>query len=209
VQLAATRALARCWQGGYGWRRPGARRNALPQSVTETGGPGIYFIHGRPGHDGALPPIVTHGRPGSVIEQLKIIDPLADPAAPGAGAAGAFHLVIPSLPGCGSSGKPATAGWGPGRTARARAELMRRLGCARYAAQGGDRGAMAADVTGTQAPPGRLGIHLTWPFTVPPDIGQAVQAGRALPPGPARRRTARASSRPSSTPASSTATPRA
>ena len=183
VQLATIQALARYWETEYDWRKCEARLKALPQFVAEIDGLGIHFIHVRSGHEGALPLLVTHGWPGSVIEQLKIIDPLTNPTAHGGSASDAFHLVIPSLPGYGFSGKPAATGWGPDRIARAWAELMRRLGYTRFAAQGGDWGAMVTDVMGTQAPPELAGIHLTWPFTVPPEIDQAVQAGRPLPPG--------------------------
>jgi pimeloyl-ACP methyl ester carboxylesterase len=183
VQLATIQALARYWETEHDWRTCEARLNALPQFVAEIDGLGIHFIHVRSEHEGALPLIVTHGWPGSVIEQLKIIDPLTNPTAHGGTAADAFHLVIPSLPGYGFSGKPAITGWGPDRIARAWAELMRRLGYTRFAAQGGDWGGMVTDVMGTQAPPELAGIHVTWPFTVPPEIDQAVQTGSPLPSG--------------------------
>ena len=181
VQLATIQALARYWETEYDWRKCEARLNALPQFVTEIDGLDIHFIHARSDHEDALPLIVTHGWPGSVIEQLKIIDPLTNPTAYGGSASDAFHLVIPSLPGFGFSGKPTTTGWDPPRIARAWTVLMKRLGYAQFAAQGGDWGAMVADVMGTQAPPELLAIHLTWPFTVPPDIAQAVQTGSPLP----------------------------
>ena len=181
VQLATIQALARYWGTEYDWRKCEARLNALPQFITEIDGLDIHFIHVRSEHEDALPLIVTHGWPGSVIEQLKIIDPLTNPTAHGGSASDAFHLVIPSLPGYGFSGKPTATGWGPDRIARAWVELMGRLGYTRFAAQGGDWGAMVSDVMGTQAPPELLGIHLTWPFTVPPDIDQAVQTGSPLP----------------------------
>jgi pimeloyl-ACP methyl ester carboxylesterase len=183
VQLATIQAVARYWETEHDWRKCEARLKALPQFVTEIDGLDIHFIHVRSDHEGALPLIVTHGWPGSVIEQLKIIGPLTDPTAHGGTASDAFHLVIPSLPGYGFSGKPATTGWGPDRIARAWAELMRRLGYTRFAAQGGDWGGMVTDVMGTQAPPELLGIHVTWPFTVPPEIDQAVQTGSPLPSG--------------------------
>jgi pimeloyl-ACP methyl ester carboxylesterase len=173
--------LARYWATDYDWRKCEAKLNDLPHFITEIDGLDIHFIHVRSRHEDALPLIVTHGWPGSVIEQLKIIDQLANPTAHGGSASDAFHLVIPSLPGYGFSGKPATTGWGPDRIARAWAELMRRLGYTRFAAQGGDWGGMVTDVMGTQAPPELLGIHLTWPFTVPPEIDQAVQTGSPLP----------------------------
>jgi pimeloyl-ACP methyl ester carboxylesterase len=181
VQLAAIQKLARYWATEYDWRRCEARLNALPHFITEIDGLDIHFIHVRSKHENALPLIVTHGWPGSIIEQLKIIAPLTDPTAHGGSASDAFDLVIPSLPGYGFSGKPATTGWGPPRIARAWTELMKRLGYTRFAAQGGDWGAMVADVMGTQAPPELLGIHLTWPFTVPPEIDSAVQTGKPLP----------------------------
>src|SRR5690242_18898266 len=181
VQLATMQQLAQHWQAGHDWRKVEARLNALPQFVTEIDGLDIHFIHVRSDHDDALPLIVTHGWPGSVIEQLKIIDPLTNPTAHGGSVSDAFHLVIPSLPGYGFSGKQATTGWGPDRIARAWVELMGRLGYTRFVAQCGDWGAMVSDMMGTQAPPELLGIHLTWPFTVPPDIDQAVQTGSPLP----------------------------
>ncbi|WP_242342955.1 epoxide hydrolase family protein [Anaeromyxobacter terrae] len=181
VQLATIQELARYWATDYDWRKCEAKLNALPQFMTEIDGLDIHFIHVRSKHDDALPLIVTHGWPGSVIEQLKIVDPLTNPTAHGANPSDAFHLVIPSLPGYGFSGKPATTGWSPDRIARAWVELMKRLGYTRFAAQGGDWGAMVTDVMGTQAPPELLGIHVNWPFTVPPDIDKAVQTGNPLP----------------------------
>jgi pimeloyl-ACP methyl ester carboxylesterase len=181
VQLATMQALARYWETEYDWRKCEARLKALPQFVTEIDGLDIHFIHVRSEHEDALPLIVTHGWPGSIIELLKIIDPLTNPTAHGGSASDAFHLVIPSLPGYGFSGKPTTTGWDPPRIARAWTVLMNRLGYTLFAAQGGDWGAMVADVMGTQAPPELLAIHLTWPFTVPPDIDQAVQTGSPLP----------------------------
>jgi pimeloyl-ACP methyl ester carboxylesterase len=181
VQLETIQALARYWATQYDWRKVEAKLNALPQFITTIDGLDIHFIHVRSKHENALPLIVTHGWPGSIIEQLKIIDPLTNPTAHGASASDAFHLVIPSLPGYGFSGKPTTTGWGPERIARAWVELMKRLGYTRFAAQGGDWGAMVSDVMGTQAPPELLGIHLNWPFTVPPEIDRAVQTGSPLP----------------------------
>jgi len=181
VQLATIQALARYWESEYDWRKCEARLNALTQFVTEIDGLDIHFIHIRSEHEDALPLIVTHGWPGSVIEQLKIIDPLTNPTAHGGSASDAFHLVIPSLPGYGFSGKPTATGWDPARVARAWTVLMKRLGYKKFAAQGGDWGAMVADVMGTQAPPELVGIHVTWPFTVPPNIDQAVQTGNPLP----------------------------
>jgi pimeloyl-ACP methyl ester carboxylesterase len=154
VQLTAIQELARHWATDYDWRRVEAKLNALPQFITEIDGLDIHFVHVRSKHEQALPLIVTHGWPGSIIEQLKIIDPLADPTAHGASAADAFHVVIPSMPGYGFSGKPTSTGWGPERMARAWAELMKRLGYRRYVAQGGDWGAFVVDQMGLQAPPG-------------------------------------------------------
>jgi pimeloyl-ACP methyl ester carboxylesterase len=181
VQLATIQELARYWADEYDFERVEARLNAYPQFITEVDGLDIHFIHVRSPHEDALPLIVTHGWPGSVIEQLKIIDPLTNPTAHGGSASDAFHLVIPSLPGYGFSGKPTTAGWDPDRIARAWPVLMDRLGYTQFVAQGGDWGGMVADVMGLQAPPELLGIHVTWPFTVPPEIDQAVQTGSPLP----------------------------
>jgi pimeloyl-ACP methyl ester carboxylesterase len=181
VQLATMQKLSRYWATEYDWRKCEARLNALPHYTTEIDGLDIHFIHVRSPHENALPLIVTHGWPGSVIELLKIIDPLANPTAHGGSASDAFDLVIPSLPGYGFSGKPATTGWDPPRIARAWTVLMKRLGYTRFAAQGGDWGAMVTDVMGTQAPPELIGIHLNWPFTIPPDIDKAVQTGGPLP----------------------------
>jgi len=181
VQLATIQKLADYWATQYDWRRCEAKLNALPQFLTEIDGLDIHFIHVRSKHENAMPLIVTHGWPGSVIEMLKIVDPLTNPTAYGASESDAFHLVIPSLPGFGFSGKPASTGWDPARVARAWVVLMKRLGYARFAAQGGDWGGMVTDVMGTQAPPELLGIHLNWVFAVPPDIDQAIQTGRQLP----------------------------
>jgi pimeloyl-ACP methyl ester carboxylesterase len=181
VQLETMQALARYWGTEYDWRKCEARLNALPQFITEIDGLDIHFIHVRSKEKNALPLIVTHGWPGSVIELLKIINPLTNPAAHGGNASDAFDLVIPSLPGYGFSGKPTTTGWGPPRIARAWTVLMKRLGYTKFVAQGGDWGAMVSDVMATQAPPELLGIHLNWPFAVPPDIDGALQTGRPLP----------------------------
>jgi pimeloyl-ACP methyl ester carboxylesterase len=181
VQLATIQALARYWETAYDWRKCEARLKALPHFVAEIDGLDIHFIHVRSEHQDALPLIVTHGWPGSIIELLKIVDPPTNPTAHGGSASDAFHLVIPSLPGFGFSGKPTTTGRDPSHIASAWTVLMKRLGYTRFAAQGGDWGAMVSDVMGTQAPPELLGIHLTWPFTVPPAIDQAVQTGSPLP----------------------------
>jgi pimeloyl-ACP methyl ester carboxylesterase len=162
VQLAAIQELARYWTTDYDWRRCEARLNALPQFTTEIDGQDIHFIHVRSRHADALPLIITHGWPGSVIEMLEVVGPLTDPTAHGGHAEDAFDLVIPSLPGYGFSAEPAEAGWDPGRIARAWAALMRRLGYARYVAQGGDQGAAVTDAMGRQAPNGLIGIHLNF-----------------------------------------------
>jgi pimeloyl-ACP methyl ester carboxylesterase len=160
VQLATIQELARYWATDYDWRACEARLNALPQFKTEIDGQDIHFIHVKSRHEGALPLIITHGWPGSLIEMLEVVGPLTDPTAHGGSAGDAFHVVIPSLPGYGFSAEPAEVGWDPGRIARAWAELMGRLGYTRYVAQGGDQGAAVTDAMGRQAPGGLLGIHL-------------------------------------------------
>ncbi|MBV8568586.1 MAG: alpha/beta fold hydrolase, partial [Methylobacteriaceae bacterium] len=181
VPLAMIEDLARYWASDYDWRKCEAKLNALPQFITEIDGLDIHFIHVRSKHENALPLIVTHGWPGSVIEQLRIIDPLTDPTAHGASAADAFHLVIPSIPGYGFSAKPTTTGWGQDRTARAWVVLMKRLGYTRFVAQGGDLGAGISEVMALQAPPELLGIHVNLPGTIPPDVAKALQAGDPPP----------------------------
>ena len=183
VPLATMQELARVWGTEYDWRRCEAQLNALPQFMTEIDGLDIHFIHVRSKHKDALPLVVNHGWPGSVIEQLKIIGPLTDPTAHGASASDAFHVVVPSMPGYGFSGKPASTGWGPERMGRAWAELMNRLGYTRYVAQGGDWGAFVVDQMGLQAPDGLLAIHTNMPCTVPADVDQAAQAGDPPPSG--------------------------
>jgi pimeloyl-ACP methyl ester carboxylesterase len=183
VPLATMQKLARHWATEYDWRRCEAELNALPQFITEIDGLDIHFIHVRSQHEDALPLVVNHGWPGSIIEQLKIIDLLTDPTAHGASAEDAFHLVIPSMPGYGFSGKPTGTGWGPERMARAWDELMKRLGYTGYVAQGGDWGAFVVDQMGLQAPDGLLGIHTNMPATVPDDIDRATLAGEPPPPG--------------------------
>jgi pimeloyl-ACP methyl ester carboxylesterase len=183
VQLATMQALARYWATEYDWRKCEARLKALPHFITEIDGLDIHFVHVRSENEDALPLLVAHGWPGSVIEQLKIIEPLANPTAHGASAADAFHLVIPSMPGYGFSGKPATTGWGPEHIARAWAELMKRLGYDRYVASGGDWGGQIVDLMGAQAPPGLIGIHTNFPGAVRPDVAAAVQSGGPAPSG--------------------------
>ena len=183
VPLAMVRELARYWATDYDWRACEARLNAVPQFVTTLDGLDIHFIHVRSKHPDALPLIVTHGWPGSIIEQLKIIDPLTNPTAHGGNASDAFHVVIPSMPGYGFSGKPTSTGWGPERMGRAWAELMKRLGYTRYVAQGGNWGAFVVDQMGLQAPAGLLAIHTNMPATVPADVDRALLAGGPAPSG--------------------------
>jgi pimeloyl-ACP methyl ester carboxylesterase len=183
VQLATMQELARYWGMDYDWRKIEAKLNALPQFITEIDGLDIHFIHVRSTHENALPLIVTHGWPGSIIEQLKIIDPLTNPTAHGASASDAFHLVIPSIPGYGFSARPTTTDWGPDRIARAWVALMKRLGYSQFVAQGGDVGALISNAMAKQAPPELLGIHTNFPGTIPPDIGKALQAGDPPPSG--------------------------
>jgi len=177
VQLETIRKLARYWLTDYDWRKCEAKLNALPQFVTEVDGLDIHFLHVRSKHQGALPLIVTHGWPGSILEQLKIIDPLTNPTAYGASASDAFDLVIPSMPGYGFSGKPTTTGWDAVRIARAWIALMKRLGYTHFVAQGGDWGAVVTDMIGVEAPPELLGIHSNMPATVPPEVVLALRAG--------------------------------
>ena len=193
VQLETIQALAEYWANGYDWRAFEQRFAALPQFVTEIDGVDIHFIHVRSEHEDALPLIVTHGWPGSTVEQLKIIGPLTDPTAHGADAADAFHLVIPSLPGHGFSGKPTETGWDPIRIARAWAELMERLGYTRYVAQGGDWGNAVTEQMALLKPAGLMGIHTNMPATVPPEVSQAISRRRPGAGGPHRRRRRRRS----------------
>jgi pimeloyl-ACP methyl ester carboxylesterase len=183
VQLATMQKLARYWATEYDWRKVEAKLQALPQFITQIDGLDIHFIHVRSKHDRALPLIVTHGWPGSIIEQLKIIDPLTNPTAHGASATDAFDLVIPSMPGYGYSGKPATTGWDCTRMARAWTVLMKRLGYTKFVAQGGDWGGVVVDELGVQAPPELLGIHTNFPRVVPPDINRAALSGAPAPAG--------------------------
>ncbi|HYW74896.1 MAG TPA: epoxide hydrolase [Pyrinomonadaceae bacterium] len=183
VQLATTQALARYWATDYDWRKVEARLSALPNFITEIDGLDIHFIHVRSKHENALPLIVTHGWPGSVVEQLKIIDPLTNPAAHGGSASDAFDVVIPSMPGYGYSGKPTKTGWDPAQIARAWVTLMKRLGYNKFVAQGGDWGAVITEQMGVQAPPELLGIHTNMPGIFPAEIDQAAAAGKPSPSG--------------------------
>jgi pimeloyl-ACP methyl ester carboxylesterase len=183
VPLAAMQKLAHYWATEYDWRKVEARLNALPQFMTNIDGLDIHFIHVRSKHPNALPLVVSHGWPGSIIEQLKIIDPVVNPTAYGGNATDAFHVVIPSMPGYGFSGKPTTPGWGPERMARAWDVLMKRIGYSRYVAQGGDWGAFVVDQMGLQAPAGLLAIHTNMPATVPADVDKAALAGGPPPAG--------------------------
>jgi pimeloyl-ACP methyl ester carboxylesterase len=183
VPLATIREVARYWATEYDWRKVEARMNAYPHFVTNIDGLDIHFIHVRSRHPNALPVIVTHGWPGSIIEQLKIIEPLTNPTEYGGSEADAFDVVIPSMPGYGFSGKPTSTGWGPERIARAWDVLMKRLGYTQYVAQGGDWGELIVDLMGTHGPDGLLGIHTNLPAVVPPDIDRAALTGAPAPPG--------------------------
>ncbi len=183
VQLATTQALARYWANEYDWRKCEAKLNSYPQFITEIDGLDIHFIHVRSNHDNALPLIVTHGWPGSIVEQMKIIDPLTNPTAHGGSASDAFHLVIPSMPGYGYSGRPTATGWDPVHIARAWTVLMKRLGYTKFVAQGGDWGAVITELMGVQAPPELLGIHTNMPNVIPIDIDQAAFSGAPAPAG--------------------------
>ena len=183
VPLATMRKLAHYWATEYDWRKVEAKLDALPNFITEIDGLDIHFIHVRSKHDNALPVIVTHGWPGSVIEQLKIVDPLVNPTAHGGKASDAFDVVIPSMPGYGFSGKPTTTGWDQARIARAWAVLMKRLGYTRYVAQGGDWGALINDVMATQGHPELIGLHTNLPSAIPPEINKAAASGSPAPSG--------------------------
>jgi pimeloyl-ACP methyl ester carboxylesterase len=183
VQLALMQALARYWAADYDWRKVEAKLNSYPNFLTEIDGLDIHFMHIRSKHENALPLIVTHGWPGSPIEQLKIIDPLTNPTAHGASASDAFHVVIPSMAGYGFSGKPTTPGWDPARMAQAWVELMKRLGYSRFAAQGGDWGGFVTNLMAQQAPPELIGIHVNFSGAAPPEVSKALQSGGPPPAG--------------------------
>jgi pimeloyl-ACP methyl ester carboxylesterase len=183
VQLATMQKLARYWGTDYDWRKGEAKLKAVPHFITDIDGLDIHFIHVRSKHENALPMIITHGWPGSIIEQMKIIDPLTNPTAHGGSASDAFHLVIPSLPGYGFSGKPTKPGWNPVTIAKAWATLMQRLGYTKYVGQGGDWGNAVSEVMALQQPPGLLGIHTNMAATVPPDVSKALAMGGPPPAG--------------------------
>jgi pimeloyl-ACP methyl ester carboxylesterase len=183
VQLATAQALARYWGTEYDWRKCEAKLNGLPQFITEIDGLDIHFIHVRSKHENTLPLIVTHGWPGSIVEQLKIIDPLTNPTAHGGSASDAFDVVIPSMPGYGYSGKPTTPGWGPDRIAGTWITLMKRLGYTKFVAQGGDWGAVIVDLMGVLAPPELLGIHTNMPGVFPAEVDKAAFSGAPAPSG--------------------------
>jgi pimeloyl-ACP methyl ester carboxylesterase len=183
VPLKTIQQVLRHWQTEYDWRKVEARLNAVPNFITEIDGLDIHFIHVRSKHQNAVPLIVTHGWPGSILEQLKVIEPLTNPTAHGGSAADAFDVVIPSMPGYGFSGKPTTTGWGPERIASAWITLMRRLGYTKFVAQGGDWGAVVTEMMGVQAPPELLAIHTNMPGAIPAEVDQAAFAGAPAPAG--------------------------
>jgi pimeloyl-ACP methyl ester carboxylesterase len=181
VRRDTIQELARYWADEYDWRRIESRLNSYPSFITQIDGLDFHFIHVRSKHENALPLLVAHGWPGSVVEQIKLIEPLTDPTAHGGSAEDAFHLVIPSMPGYGFSGKPETTGWNPPRIARAYAELMSRLGYKQYVAQGGDWGSIMVNFMAVQEPEGLLGIHTNMPEVIPPEIDALIWSGQPLP----------------------------
>ncbi|GGI15431.1 epoxide hydrolase family protein [Gottfriedia solisilvae] len=183
TQLATIQELARYWANEYDWRKIEAKINALPHFITEIDGLDIHFIHVRSKHEDAMPIIIAHGWPGSIIEQMKLVEPLTNPTEHGGDASDAFHVVIPSMPGYGFSGKPTTTGWDPTRIARAYGELMNRLGYTKYVAQGGDWGAIVVDFMGVQEPEGLIGLHTNMAGVIPPEVDAAIWSGNPLPHG--------------------------
>ena len=183
VQLATMRKLADYWATEYDWRKVEARLNSLPNFLTNIDGLDIHFIHVKSKHENALPIIITHGWPGSIIEQLKIIEPLTDPTAHGGKAEDAFHVVVPSMPGYGFSSRPTEVGWGPPRIVHAWLTLMQRLGYERFVAQGGDWGALITEIMGAIAPPELVAVHTNMPSTAPPEVFQALRDGNGPPEG--------------------------
>ncbi|WP_353646116.1 epoxide hydrolase [Mesorhizobium sp. WSM2239] len=181
VKLETIQELARYWADEYDWRRIEGKINSYPHFLTEIDGLDFHFIHVRSKHENAVPLLIAHGWPGSIIEQMKLIEPLTDPTAQGGGEADAFHVIIPSMPGYGFSGKPTATGWNPDRIARAYAELMARLGYQRYLAQGGDWGSIVVNFMGIQEPQGLIGIHTNMPEVVPPDVDAVIWSGYPLP----------------------------
>lgn len=183
VQIELIQELARYWANDYDWRKIESRINSYPNFITEIDGLDFHFIHVRSKHDSAMPILIAHGWPGSIIEQMKLIEPLINPTAHGGTEADAFHVIIPSMPGYGFSGKPTTTGWNPQRIARAYSELMTRLGYAKYVAQGGDWGSIVVNFMGLQEPKGLLGIHTNMPEVIPPEVDAAIWSGGPLPAG--------------------------
>ncbi|SFT13203.1 epoxide hydrolase family protein [Paenibacillus sp. BC26] len=183
TQLETMQELARYWANEYDWRKVEAKINAVPHFLTEIDGLDIHFIHVRSKHENAMPILIAHGWPGSIIEQMKLIEPLTNPTEHGGNASDAFHVVIPSMPGYGYSGKPTTTGWDPARIARAYGELMTRLGYEKYVAQGGDWGAIVVDAMAVQEPKGLLGIHTNMAKVIPADVDAAIWSGNPLPAG--------------------------
>jgi pimeloyl-ACP methyl ester carboxylesterase len=183
VRLGTIQELARYWADEYDWRRIESRINSYPHFITGIDGLDFHFIHVRSKHENAMPILIAHGWPGSIVEQMKLIEPLTNPVAHGGREADAFHVVIPSMPGYGFSGKPTTTGWDPKRIARAYGELMTRLGYAKYVAQGGDWGAIVVNFMGVQEPRGLIGIHVNMPQVIPPEVDAAIWSGGPLPAG--------------------------